>query len=120
MALYDRLDIALDTIPFNSGTTAFDVPWMGAPLVALDGNWLGGKLSASVLKAFGRPEWVAKDETEYVSIVCRLARDLEGRTQERKRQRGRMALSPLCDARDMARSMEDALAGMYDQWMCSQ
>ena len=34
MALYDRLDIALDTIPFNSGTTAFDALWMGVPLIA--------------------------------------------------------------------------------------
>jgi protein O-GlcNAc transferase len=117
MALYDRLDVALDTIPFNSGTTAFDALWMGVPLVALDGNWLGGKLTASVLKAFDRPEWVAQDETEYVSIVSRLAQDVEGRTEQRKHQRARMALSQLCDADGMARSIEDALEGMYDQWV---
>ena len=33
IALYDVLDIALDTIPFNCGTTAFDALWMGVPLV---------------------------------------------------------------------------------------
>jgi len=120
MALYDRLDIALDTIPFNSGTTAFDALWMGAPLVALDGNWLGAKLTASVLKAFDRPEWVAQDDAEYISIVERLARDLEGRTQQRKQQRARMIAGPLCDDNGMARGMEGALEGMYDHWMASQ
>jgi protein O-GlcNAc transferase len=117
MALYDRLDIVLDTIPFNSGTTAFDALWMGAPLVALEGNWLGGKAASLLLREFDRPEWVAQDEAEYVSIVCRLARDIEGRTQQRKQQRARMILSPLCDAKDMARAVEDAFEGMYDQWM---
>ena len=29
MRLYDRVDIALDTIPANSGATAFDALWMG-------------------------------------------------------------------------------------------
>src|ERR1700749_2562667 len=51
MTLYDRLDIALDTIPFNSGTTAFDALWMGAPLVTIAGNWLGGLMAAKVLEA---------------------------------------------------------------------
>jgi protein O-GlcNAc transferase len=117
MMLYDRLDIALDTIPFNSGTTAFDALWMGVPLVTLAGNWMGGSLSSSVLRAFDHPEWVAQDAEEYVSIVCSLARDVEGRKALRKSQRTRMAESPLCDARGMARALEDALETMYDRWI---
>jgi protein O-GlcNAc transferase len=117
MALYDRLDIALDTIPFNGGTTTFDALWMGVPMVALEGNWVGGMLGSSVLKAFDRPEWVAQDQDEYVSIVCSLAHDVAGRTRQRKMQRSRMRLSPLCDAKEMARCMEDTLEGMYDLWM---
>jgi predicted O-linked N-acetylglucosamine transferase (SPINDLY family) len=116
MGLYDRLDIALDTIPFNSGTTAFDALWMGVPLVALEGNWSGGKMASSILKAFDRKEWIAQDEEEYVSIVCTLARDVEGRRELRKSQRARMADSPLCDAQGVARALEDALEGMYDRW----
>jgi protein O-GlcNAc transferase len=117
MALYDRLDIALDTVPFNGGTTTFDALWMGVPVVALEGNWVGGMWGSSVLKAFDRPEWVARDQNEYVSIVCSLAHDVAGRTEQRKSQRSRMMLSPLCDAKEMARCMEDALDGMYDLWM---
>jgi predicted O-linked N-acetylglucosamine transferase (SPINDLY family) len=116
MVLYDRLDIALDTIPFNSGTTAFDALWMGVPLVTLEGNWSGGRMASSILKSFGRTEWIARDEAEYVSIVSTLAGDVEGRKSQRKSQRSRMLLSPLCDAKATARSMEDALEGMYDHW----
>ena len=69
MVLYDRLDIALDTIPFNSGTTAFDALWMGVPLVALEGNWSGGMMASSILKAFGRTERIARDEAENVVVA---------------------------------------------------
>ena len=114
MVLYDKLDIALDTIPFNSGTTAFDALWMGVPIVALEGNWSGGRLVSAALKAFDHRDWIAQDEQEYVSIVCSLARDLDGRKRLRKTQRLRMAESSLCDANDIAKSLEDAFEVMYD------
>jgi predicted O-linked N-acetylglucosamine transferase (SPINDLY family) len=117
MALYDMLDIALDTIPFNSGTTAFDALWMGVPIVALEGRWNGGRLVSAALKAFDHRDWIAQSEEEYVSIVCSLARDLDGRKSLRKSQRSRMAASPLCDDKDIARSLEEALEAMYDARM---
>jgi predicted O-linked N-acetylglucosamine transferase (SPINDLY family) len=97
MQIHDRLDIALDTIPFNSGTTAFDALWMGVPLVAMEGSRICGRMGASIVTALGRPEWVAKNEEEYASIVCRLAADVEGR---KKLRRARECL--LCNVRFMA------------------
>jgi len=114
--LYNRLDIALDTVPFNSGTTAFDALWMGVPLVALEGDWGGGRMGSGVLTGLGRPEWIAHSEEEYVAIVARLARDVEGRTSMRKAQRARMAASPLCDRSGLARDLEDAFVAMFDDW----
>ena len=52
MVLYDRLDIALDTVPFNSGTTAYDALWMGVPLVALEGDWVGGRMGSGYPDSF--------------------------------------------------------------------
>jgi predicted O-linked N-acetylglucosamine transferase (SPINDLY family) len=119
MALYDRLDIALDTIPFNSGTTAFDALWMGVPLVALEGDRVCGRMASSIVTALGHPEWAARNEEEYVSIVRSLAGDVEGRKQLRKNQRAAMMRSPLCDAKRLARSLEAALEAMYDRWLKS-
>ena len=116
MAMYDRLDIALDPIPLNSGTTAFDALWMGVPLVGLEGNWMGGRMTEAILKALGKPEWVAQNEDEYVAIVAALARDVEGRRSLRATQRALMLGSPLCDAQGLARALEDAFTAMFDQW----
>jgi predicted O-linked N-acetylglucosamine transferase (SPINDLY family) len=116
MALYDQLDIALDPIPFNSGTTAFDALWMGVPLVALEGDWMGGRISSTILKSLGKTEWVAQTEDDYVAKVRALASDVEGRRSMRTAQRALMAASPLCDARELARAFEDAFEAMFDRW----
>jgi predicted O-linked N-acetylglucosamine transferase (SPINDLY family) len=120
MMLYDRLDIALDTIPFNSGTTAFDALWMGAPLVALEGNYTGGMISSTALRDIGREEWTAYSQEEYVAIVCALARDVELRKELRRTQRARMAASPVCDYRTLAQEIGAAMEQMYDQWLASE
>jgi predicted O-linked N-acetylglucosamine transferase (SPINDLY family) len=119
MALYDRLDIALDTIPFNSGTTAFDALWMGVPLVALEGDRICGRMAASIVRNLGHPEWAATVEDEYVSIVLALARDVERRKALRKTLRTSMLASELCDGNGLARSLEDAFEAMYDRWQIS-
>ncbi len=117
MAVYDRLDIALDAVPLNSETTAFDALWMGVPLVALEGNWYGGRMTSAILKAFGKPEWVARDPDQYVAIVSGLAMDVAGRRILRASQRTLMANSPLCDAKGLARALEDSFEAMFDQWV---
>ncbi len=119
MALYDRLDIALDSIPLNSGTTAFDALWMGVPMVAIEGDWMGARMTSTILKALGKPEWVARNEEEYVSEVIALAHDIEGRKTMRAGQRSRMADSPLCDAKGLAMALEDAFESMFERWWTS-
>lgn len=115
MALYDRLDIALDPIPLNSGTTAFDALWMGVPLVGVEGDWMGGRMTTAILRALGRPEWVVRNEDEYVACVTALARDVAGRARLRAGQRALMAKSPLCDCAELARVLENAFESMFDQ-----
>jgi protein O-GlcNAc transferase len=116
MSLFPRLDIALDTVPFNSVTTAYDSLWMGVPLVTITGTSLGATQAGPIVTALGHPEWVVKSDEEYVSIVCSLARDVEKRKQLRKTQRERMASSELCDSKGVARCLEEAFEAMYDLW----
>jgi predicted O-linked N-acetylglucosamine transferase (SPINDLY family) len=115
MTMYDRVDIALDPVPLNSGTTAFDALWMGVPIAGIEGNWMGARLTSTLLRALGRPEWVARDEDHYVTIVAELARDVGGRMALRKSQRALMANSQLCDAVGLARTLEDAFVRMFVQ-----
>ncbi len=120
MLLYNGIDIALDTIPFNSGTTAFDALWMGVPLVTLDGTWIGGRMAGSVLRALGRREWIASSAAEFAGIVRRLAADGEELQATRRGLRQEMAQSVLCDGAGLSKALKDAFEGMYDLWWKEQ
>jgi predicted O-linked N-acetylglucosamine transferase (SPINDLY family) len=116
MKLYDRLDLALDTFPLTSGTTAYDALWMGVPLITIEGDWMGARLASTIVRGAGRPEWVVRTEAEYVEAVVRLARDVEQRMKLRASQRSMMASSVVCDAPGLARALEDAFEQMFDLW----
>jgi protein O-GlcNAc transferase len=116
MALYSKLDVALDTLPLNSETTAFDALWMGVPCVALQSDWYGGRMVAAMLKSLDQPEWIARNAEEYVARVAALARNVEGRKALRSAQRERMKASPLCDVAGLARLLEAAFEAMFDAW----
>lgn len=117
MAYYDRLDIALDPIcSVGGGTTTCDALWMGVPVVTLVGDRMASRMSAAMLDAIGRPEWLAKSNEEYISKAVELAYDVKGRALMRASQRVRMASSPLCDAKGLAGALENAYEAMFCQW----
>ncbi|MDD5299158.1 MAG: tetratricopeptide repeat protein [Gallionella sp.] len=117
MAYYNRLDIALDPVGgVGGGTTTCDALWMGVPVIACEGDRMASLMTASMLNAVGRSEWVARSEAEYMGKVIALARDVEQRKALRFVQRNRMASSPLCDARGLAMSLENAYFEMFERW----
>lgn len=116
LAVYDRLDIALDPTPLTGGTTTADALWMGVPVVTLAGQAMVERMSASFLTAIDRPEWIATSEDEYVDIVARLVRQKEERLRWRAEQRQRVAQSPLRDHKGLAVALEDAYADMFRRW----
>jgi predicted O-linked N-acetylglucosamine transferase (SPINDLY family) len=117
MAQHDRLDIALDPIGgHGGGTSTCDALWMGVPVIHLDGDHVGSRFSASLLTAMGHSEWIAYSETEYVEKVITLAKNVEHRKQLRLEQRNKMSRSPLCDAQNLARSLENAYSSMFARW----
>ncbi|MBI3903786.1 MAG: tetratricopeptide repeat protein [Nitrosomonadales bacterium] len=118
MAYYNRLDIALDPVAgVGGGTTSCDALWMGVPVVALKGDRMAARMTATMLDSIGHPEWIACSEAEYVGKVVVLARDVALRKTLRLTQRGRMAESPLCDARGLGRSLENAYFEMFGRWL---
>jgi predicted O-linked N-acetylglucosamine transferase (SPINDLY family) len=117
MSYYDRLDIALDPIGgMGGGTTTCDALWMGVPVIALAGDRMASRMSISMLNAIGHSEWIARSETEYVNKAVALARDVAHRKALRTIQRDRMANGPLCDARGLAKTLENVYFEMFTRW----
>ena len=49
LARYRVADLALDTFPYTSHTTAMDALWMGCPLATLTGETFASRVAGSVL-----------------------------------------------------------------------
>lgn len=114
MNLYNDIDIALDTTPLNSGTTGFDALFMGTPLVALRGDWIGGRLTSAMLTALGRAEWIADGADQFVAIARQLAAEPAALRQLRGELRQQVLASPLCDGADLARVFDRELRRMAE------
>jgi predicted O-linked N-acetylglucosamine transferase (SPINDLY family) len=75
MAEYADIDIALDPVPYNGGTTTLQALWMGVPVVVLAGSHFVSRMGASFMTALGLPDWVAQDDEAYVRIAAAMASD---------------------------------------------
>ena len=116
---YHRIDIALDPFPLTGGTTSTDVLWMGLPLVSMVGDSFRSRMGMTLLHNLGHPEWIAKNEQDYVRIAAELAADVPLLNSRRLGQRRRMEASPLMDEARFARHFGAALRSMWQHW-CAQ
>ena len=117
---YHRIDLGLDTFPYNGHTTSLDSLWMGVPVVTLVGQTVVGRAGLSQLSNLGLTELVARTPDEFVEIAARLANDLPRLSTLRATLRERMQSSPLMDAPRFARNIETAYRNMWRHWCTTQ
>jgi protein O-GlcNAc transferase len=116
LALYNRIDIGLDTLPYNGHTTSLDSFWMGVPVVTLVGQTVVGRAGLSQLTNLGLPELAATSADEFVRSATNLANDVSKLQVLRAGLRERMKRSPLMDAVGFARGIEAAYRDMWRNW----
>jgi predicted O-linked N-acetylglucosamine transferase (SPINDLY family) len=115
---YDEIDIALDTFPYNGGTTTTEAIWQGVPVVAYWGDrWLS-RTSASILWSGGLDEFVRGDLEDYISFAAGLATQpgTPGYLAELRRgMRSSLQSSAVCDAKSLARQIEAIYEEVYNE-----
>lgn len=117
LALYGKVDIALDTFPYNGATTTCEALWMGVPVVTLAGATHVSRVGASMLTHLGHPEWVAGSPESYLATCVALASDLPRLSLIRQGLREQMRLSPLCDGPGFTRQLEMAFKEMWRRFV---
>jgi predicted O-linked N-acetylglucosamine transferase (SPINDLY family) len=104
LALYSRVDVALDPFPYNGTLTTLEALWAGVPVVTLAGDRHAARVGTAILTRIGRADLVAADESAYV----RLAADAIRLPADRAALRAALAASSLMDGRRVARGLEAA------------
>jgi protein O-GlcNAc transferase len=116
---YNRIDIGLDTFPYNGTTTTCEALWMGVPVITLAGNTHASRVGVSLLTTIGLADLIAETGEEYVSTAVKLAGDIKRLRSLRENVRGMMAHSPLTDARRFVSVLETCYREMWEKW-CKQ
>jgi protein O-GlcNAc transferase len=116
---FGRIDLALDTFPFNGITTTCDALWMGVPVVSLSGRTHVSRAGLSILHSVGRGDLVVTDADQYVRTATALANDAERLRALRISLREGMQYSSLRDEPGYVLATESAYRSMWTGWCSS-
>ena len=117
---YHRVDVVLDTTPFNGYATSLDALWMGVPVVSLAAKISPHRGGVSLLWNVGLRELVGNSEEQFVAIATALASDLPRLADLRAGMRERMIASPVMGGAEYVSELEHALRTMWRSWCSSR
>ena len=115
MARLRLADLFLDTVPYNSHSTACEALWAGLPVLTCLGQGFQGRVAASVLRAVGLPEMVAHSLVEYEARALALACDPDALAALKEKLWRNRKTQPLFDIVRYTRNLEAAYMRMWEQ-----
>jgi predicted O-linked N-acetylglucosamine transferase (SPINDLY family) len=117
LARFRAMDLFLDTLPYNAGTTASDALWAGLPVLTCTEESFASRMCASLLTAIDMPELISSTPEQYEQLAVALATHPERITKLRQQLATRRATTPLFDTRSFSRHLEAAYLAIYDRYM---
>ena len=116
-ALYDQVDVALDTFPYYGGITTLESLWMGVPVLRCGATRPSHALAWTCWAVWTCPfQWPATQDAFVGKAAC-LAKNLDALQKTRLGLRTRMRDSPLCDAQRFGRQVEGLYREMWRRYV---
>lgn len=106
---YGKIDLALDTFPYNGGTTTMESLWQGVPVVCFDGDRWVSRTSATLLHSTNLDEFIGESEEDYVEIAKKWSRQRDKLKKLRTKMRTNLENSKVCDGKGLAKDFERIL-----------
>lgn len=119
LTLYSKVDIALDSFPYNGTTTSFEALLMGVPVLSLTGERHAGRVGASILTHIGTAELIAATEDAYLTAAVDLAQSPDQLTAYRRDLRQQLTTSSLGNGPAFSDKVEAAYVRMWQDWCAS-
>jgi len=116
LARFRAMDLFLDTLPHNAGTTASDALWAGLPVLTCTGQSFAGRVATSLLIAIDLPELITSSPEHYENLAVQLAQDPERLALIRAKLERNRSSTPLFDTRSFAANLETAYTRMMDRF----
>ncbi len=114
---YGRVDLALDTFPYNGTTTTCESLYMGVPVLCIAGSNHRGRVGVSLLTAMGlEKDFIAADVDDYIARAIAFGRAPAPLAALRPKLRPMLERSPLRDEAGFTRTLEAAYRDLWRRW----
>ena len=110
---YKKIDIALDTFPYNGVTTSFEAIWMGVPVLTLKGFNPNSRAGESINKNLNMSYLIADNKDEYVLKAVELSKNFEKVIEIRKNLFDKALESNLFNEKKFSKEFYESLEKIY-------
>lgn len=97
LAMYNDVDLSLDTFPYHGTTTTCESLLMGVPMLTLAGQTHAARVGPSLLQASGFAADIASHPDQFIAIAAQRAAAGQRGIESRREARARFLSSPVCD-----------------------
>ncbi len=118
--LQQLADIVLDTYPYSGATTTLETLWLGIPLVTRVGEQWAARNSYAFMMNAGITEGIAWSDQEYIDWGIRLGQDEDLRAKVSWKLHKSRQTSPLWNAKQFTKEMENAYRQMWEIYLKSK
>ena len=110
---YQKIDLALDTFPYNGVTTSFEAIWMCVPVLTLKGFNPNSRAGESINKNLNMNYLIANNKDEYVLKAVELSKNFEKVIEIRKNLFDKALESNLFNVKKFSKEFYENLEKIY-------
>lgn len=114
---YSNMDIALDTYPFNGGTTPIEAIMQGVPTITLIGERFCSQHGICNMHNAGHNEFICDSKQEFIQKAVALANDTDKLKHYRYSLRNDLIQSPRGNMEKFITEFENACQAMWQNYL---
>tara|TARA_B100001057_G_scaffold450727_1_gene493066 strand:- start:2962 stop:4662 length:1701 start_codon:yes stop_codon:yes gene_type:complete len=112
---YDKIDMCLDTFPFNGVTTTIEALWKNVPVITKAGYNFNSRCGESILKNANIQDFITTNNDDYINKAVFYASNIDKLQDVRKKLFEQIEESPLFDTKSFSNEFCKALDNMLMQ-----
>ena len=110
--VYDKIDICLDTFPFNGVTTTIEALWKNVPVLVKTGYNFNSRCGESILKSASLEKFIATSNEDYIKRAVYYANNIDELEKERKNLFNKIEKSSIFDTKQFTKDFCSAIDKM--------
>ena len=117
LSLYNEIDLALDTFPYNGVTTTFESALMGVPVLTLRGFNFNSRCGESINKNLQLENFIAENYNDYYAKALKFCENKNYLSDLRKELRNKAVSSPLFNNNKFALIFSKKIKTIWEKYL---